>query len=311
MTYEKLGKTDMQVSRITFGCWELGGGPWEFTSDETNIRAIRAAFELGMTTFDTAEGYGDGHSEEIVGKALAGKRAECLIATKVAPKNLRAPDVRNSITASLKRLGTDYVDLYYIHWPNAEIPIEETMAELNRLKTEGLIRAIGVSNFSLDQLKKAAEYGRIEALQPEYSLLQRDIEGGLLQYCREQSISVMSYSSVAKGILTGAFHFGGAKLKEDDFRAKRRLFLEGQFEKEAELVQLVKEIADAKKVSMAQVAIGWLLHQKGLTSAIVGTQSEKHLLDNSKAADLKFSVDEINKLSWISSKVLKNLAAAV
>jgi myo-inositol catabolism protein IolS len=307
VTYETLGKTGLRVSRITFGCWELGGGPWEFTSDDTNIKALRMALDKGITSFDTAEGYGDGHSEEIVGRALAGRRQECFIATKVAPKHLRAPDVRAALQASLRRLATDHVDLYYIHWPNVEIPIEETMGELNKLKAEGLISSIGASNFSLEQLQKASSLGRIDAIQPEYSLLQRDIEGGILQFCRDNAISVLSYSSIAKGILTGAFHLGGARLKPDDFRAKRRLFLEGQFEKEAPLLHLMKEIADAKRVTVTQVAIGWILHQRGMTSAIVGTQSEKHLLENIGAVDIAFSEGDLERLAAASSKVIGSL----
>ncbi len=307
MKYERLGKTDLNVSRITYGCWELGGGPWELTSDQTNIRALQVAFDNGMTSFDTAEGYGDGHSEEIVGKALATRRRECVIATKVSPKHLRAADVRASLEASLRRLATDTVDLYYIHWPNVEIPIEETMSELNKAREQGLIRAIGVSNFSLEQLKRATELGRIDAFQPEYSLLQRDIERGLLDYCRASSISVLSYSSVAKGILAGAFHLGGTALKKEDFRAKRRLFLEGQFEKEAELIQVIKEIAESKGATLSQIAIAWLLHQRGLTSAIAGTQNEKHLLENIGAADVALSAREIERLTSTSTKVLKTL----
>jgi aryl-alcohol dehydrogenase-like predicted oxidoreductase len=307
MKYTTLGRTDIRVSRVSFGCWELGGGPWEFTSDQNNIRAIRTALDNGVTTFDTAEGYGDGHSEEIVGKALAGRRGECVIATKVSPSHLRASEVRASLQGSLKRLATDYVDLYYIHWPNAEVPIEETMTVLNQLKQQGLIRAIGVSNFSLDQLKAAAHIGRIDAIQPEYSLLQRDIETGILEYCRSASISVLSYSSIAKGILSGAFHLGGPGLGKDDFRARRRLFLDGQFELEADLIRALKEIADSRKATLAQVAIAWILHQKGLTSAIVGTQNEKHLLENVGAADVELSSGEIERLSATSTVVLNAL----
>ncbi len=307
MKYQTLGRTDIKVSRITYGCWELGGGPWELTSDESNIGAIRLALDHGLTSFDTAEGYGDGHSEEVVGRALAGRRGDCVIATKVSPTHLRAPDVRASLTASLRRLATDYVDLYYIHWPNAEVPIEETMGELTRLKAEGLIRAIGVSNFSLDQLKKAAAVGQVDAIQPEYSLLQRDIEDGILQHCRASSISVMSYSSIAKGILTGAFHLGGARLRPDDFRAKRRLFLPGQLEKEAALIHVMKEIADSKGVTVSQIAISWILHQEGMTSAIVGTQNERHLLDNIRSVDVALSPQDLERLGAASRQVLRSL----
>ena len=163
---------------------------------------------------------------------------------------------------------------------------------------------MGVSNFSLDQLKEAMALGRVDAHQPEYSLLHRDIEQGLLQYCHGNKISVMSYSSIAKGILTGAFHFGGAKIEETDFRAKRQFFLEGQFEKEHDLLNVMKTFAESKGVSVAQIAIAWLLHQQGLTSAIVGTQNEKHLLDNVSAVDVVLSSDELAQLSTISAQVI-------
>lgn len=307
MKYRKLGNTDINVSNITFGCWELGGQQWEFTSDETNIKVLQYAFESGITSFDTAEGYGDGHSEEITGKALKGKRQQCFIATKVSPKNLRPKDARAALEASLKRLGTDYADLYYMHRPNDEVPIEETMSEFNKFKKEGLIRAIGVSNFSLEQLKKAVEFGRIDAIQPEYSLLQRDIENdGMLQFCVENSISIMSYSSIAKGILTGMFHLGGVKLADNDFRRTRRMFLPEHLEKETELINLMKEIADNKGCKLSQIAISWLLCQKGLTSAIVGTQSEKHLMENIVAVDLELSGKELNQLTAVSTKVLES-----
>jgi len=307
MDYRKLGKTDFSVSRIVFGCWELGGKLWEFKSDENNVRVLQTAFENGVTTFDSAEGYANGHSEEVVGMAVKGKRKDCIIATKVSPENLRPHDVRTAIEASLKRLDTDYIDIYYIHWPNVEIPLEDTMSEFNKLKKEGLIRAIGVSNFSLEKLKEALQFGDIDVLQPEYSLLQRDIEGGLLQFCEKNSISVLSYSSIAKGILTGAFHLGKAVIKEDDFRSKRRLFIPDHLEKEKELIYLMKRIADEKNVTLSQVAISWLLYQNGLTGAIVGTQDEKHLVDNIKSVRLTLSDDELERLGSISNKVLQSL----
>jgi myo-inositol catabolism protein IolS len=307
MDYQKLGKTDFSVSRIVYGCWELGGKPWKFKDDENSVHVLRTAYENRITTFDTAEGYGDGHSEEVLGRAVKEIRKDCIIATKVSPNHLRPQDVRTSIEGSLKRLGTDYVDIYYIHWPNNEIPLEDTISEFNKLKREGLIRAIGVSNFSLEQVKQGLKYGDIDVIQPEYSLLQRDIEKGLLQFCRENSISVLSYSSIAKGILTGAFHLYNAVIKEDDFRSTRRLFLPEHLEKEKELIYAMKEIADKKVITLSQLAISWLLHQEGLTGAIVGTQEEKHLIDNIKSLEVALTDDEIQKLGSISSKVLHSL----
>ena len=307
MKYVPMGKTGIDVSRITFGCWEMGGAQWEFTDDDNNIQVINKALEMGVTTFDTAEGYGNGHSEEVLGKALEGKRKDLVIATKVAPSHLRAADIRESVTNSLKRLRTDYIDLYYIHWPNPEIPIEETMGEMDKLKKEGLIRAIGASNFRVELLEKASAISRIDAIQPEYSLLHRGIEPEILPWCLKNSVSIMSYSSIAKGILAGVFHINGVQLKDDDFRAPRRLFSKEHFEFEKPIVNLVKEIADAKGVSMSQIAIAWLLGKEGMTSTIVGTQKEKHLLDNLAAIDVTLTADEEVRLDKVSAEVLMNI----
>jgi len=304
-----LGKSNLEVSRITFGCWELGGGPWEFTSDDNNIKVIQAAYEMGIKTFDTAEGYGAGHSEEIVGAALEGKRKETVISTKVSRANLAPADVRRSAEASLKRLRTDYIDIYYIHWPSFEIPVSETLSEFNKLKEEGLIRAIGVSNFSLEQLKEAAGHAQIDVIQPEYSLLHRSIEDEIVPYCVKENIGIMSYSSIAKGILTGIFHLNGKKLESDDFRNNRRLFLPEHLAAEKELIDLLKEIADAKNKAVSQVAISWLLHQPALTTAIVGSQSIKHMKENVEADDIVLSAEEINALDTVSRQVIARIDA--
>ncbi|MCL2318653.1 MAG: aldo/keto reductase [Treponema sp.] len=304
MEYVNFGKTGSKVSRISFGCWEMGGAMWEHSGDETNIKAVHKALDAGITSFDTAEAYGDGHSEEVLGKAIAGRRKDIFLATKVAKKNLRPADLRNSITGSLKRLGTDYVDLYYIHWPNPEIPLEGTMNEMVKIQKEGLIKYIGVSNFDVTLLKEAMKIGRVEAVQNEYSLLQRDIEKEVLPFCRENSISVMGYSSIAKGILTGAFHFGGAKLKETDFRASRRLFLPAHLEAERELLDTMKRTAGSLHITCGQLALAWLFHQKGLCSALVGTQSEKHFLENIQAVDISLSSKDLSVLDEVSARVI-------
>jgi myo-inositol catabolism protein IolS len=307
MKYRKLGSTDMQVSEITFGCWELGGGQWDKQGDDVNIRAIQKAFELGIHTFDTAEGYGQGHSETIVGQALKGKRNEVVIATKVSRSHLKSADVRSSAEASLKRLGTDFVDIYYIHWPSDEIPLADTLSEMNKLKEEGLIRAIGVSNFSIDQLKEAMQYARIDVIQPEYSLLHRGIEQEIVPYCAENSIGIMSYSSIAKGILTGAFHNGKAVIKDTDFRNGRRLFAADHLKKAQPLIDVLTQLAEAKKVTLSEIAISWLLHKPALTSAIVGTQNEKHLEENTRAVDVELTADELEQMDQISAKAIANI----
>ncbi|WP_067620965.1 aldo/keto reductase [Alicyclobacillus acidiphilus] len=304
MKYRNLKQSGLKVSEITFGCWELGGGQWEKESDETNIEAIQTAFELGINSFDTAEGYGQGHSEEIVGIALEGKRKDVVIATKVSPNHLRKDDIQRSVEQSLRRLRTDYIDIYYVHWPNQEIPLEETMDTFRKLREEGIIKAVAVSNFSREQLEQAMSVTYVDAIQPEYSLLDRRIEKAVLPYCADHDIAVLTYSSVAKGILTGAYHFGGKKLKDDDFRQGRRLFLPDHLEKETELVKLVKDIADAHGVTPSEIAIAWLLHQEGVTSAIVGTQNADHLKANVRAVEVALTDDQLAQLSQTSERVI-------
>ena len=304
MKYIKFGKTDHMISRISFGCWEMGGAMWEHTSDEINTKAVYKALEEGINSFDTAEAYGEGHSEEVLGKALEGRRKDLFLATKVSKNNLRPGDLRKSITGSLKRLRTDYVDLYYIHWPNPEIPLEETMQEMVKIQQEGLIRHIGVSNFDAPLLKEALKIGRVEAVQNEYSLLHRGIEAELLPFCLDNSIAVMSYSSLAKGILTGIFHLEGLKLKEGDFRLSRRLFSPAHLEAERELLEVMEEMAGALRISCGQLALAWLFHQKGLSSALVGTQSEKHFLENIKAVGVVLSAENLSVLDTVSARVI-------
>jgi aryl-alcohol dehydrogenase-like predicted oxidoreductase len=311
MKYAPLGKTEMKVSKITFGCWEMGGAQWKITDDENNVNAVRKALELGFTSFDTAEAYGNGHSEEVLGKALEGHRKEVVLATKVTAAHLHAGDIRASVTNSLKRLRTDYLDIYYMHWPNFEIPLEETMGELAKLKKEGLIRAIGASNFGVETLKKASAIARIDAIQPEYSLLHRGIEEAVIPWCLENSVSIMSYSSIAKGILTGIFHLREEKFLDDDFRLQRRLFTRDHLEKERPLINAMKEMAKAKGLQISQIAIAWLLQKKALTSAIVGTQSEKHILENIQAVDIVLTPEEEAKLDKISAEVLHSIEGSL
>ncbi|WP_308639545.1 aldo/keto reductase [Paenibacillus silvisoli] len=313
MKYAKLGRTDMEVSRITYGAMELGGGNafsggwtrWELRPDEDNIRLLRQAFDNGVTSFDTAELYGAGRSEFIVGKALAEVRKQCIIATKVSAHHLQPREIRTALWQSMFRLNTDYIDLYYIHTPSNEVPIEETMGELSKLKEEGIIRAIGVSNFSLAQLKQAMQYGRVDAIQPEYHMLQRSIEDDLVGYCLANDISIMSYNSLAKGILTGIFHKGN---EVTDFRKERPLFQSENLQKTAGLISLLEEIAAAKDATLSQVAISWLLRQKGLTSAIVGTQKEKHFFENLQSIDTELTEEEAVRLDAVSKQALRDLA---
>ncbi|WP_067845686.1 aldo/keto reductase [Alicyclobacillus mali (ex Roth et al. 2021)] len=306
MKYRQLSN-GIRISEITFGCWELGGGQWEKKDDEVNIQALQRAFELGIQSFDTAEGYGQGHSEELVGLALEGVRKECVIATKVSPSHLRRDDILRVAEQSLKRLRTDYIDIYYVHWPNHDIPLSETMSTFAELRDEGVIRSVAVSNFSRDLLEAAMSYTTVDCIQPEYSLLERRIEADVLPYCLDHGIGVLTYSSVAKGILTGAYHLDGVALSPNDFRQGRRLFKPEHLEAETPLVCCVKRIADRHGVKPAEVAIAWILQQPGITSAIVGTQNIAHLEENVRAVDLGLSEDELRELDDVSRSVLAHI----
>lgn len=308
MEYKALGQSGLSVSTITHGCMELGGGKWFTREKEHNVALLRTAFDHGVTSFDTAEGYGAGRSEEIVGEALRDVRDRCTIATKVLPEHLHAADVRKAAEGSLRRLGTDRIDLLYIHWPNAAIPLEETLTEMNRLKDEGKIRAIGVSNFDLALLTQATAYAQIDALQPEFNLLERKVQfTDELTFCEEHKISVLSYNSIAKGILSGAFHFYGAKLDEADFRNLKPLFSAANMESERPLLELLAQCAKAHGASISQIAVAWVLAQRGMSAAIVGTQNEKHFLDNLNAVNVILTAEELSQLDQLSAGVIARL----
>ncbi|MBD1941817.1 aldo/keto reductase, partial [Coleofasciculus sp. FACHB-712] len=210
MEKRHLGTSDIQISPIVMGTWQAGKKMWVGIEDSDTIKAIREAFDAGITTVDTAEVYGEGHSEQIVAQALSDVRDQAVYATKVFANHLKYDQVIEACDRSLKNLKTDYIDLYQIHWPSGVfkseiVPIEETMSALNHLKEQGKIRAIGVSNFSRAQLEEAAQYGRIDSLQPPYSLFWRWVEKDAMPYCVENKISILAYSSLAQGLLTGKF----------------------------------------------------------------------------------------------------------
>ena len=312
MEYRTLGQTDIKVSLITHGCMELGGSSnpqvyWDVRDESHNIEVLHTALDNGVTTFDTAESYGAGRSEEIVGRALKGIRKNCIIATKVAKTHLHAADIATALHNSLRRLQTDYIDLYYIHWPNPDIPLEETLTTLEKFRRSGAIRAIGVSNFSASQLREATRYATISACQPEYNLLSRGIENEIMPFCQLEHISIFSYNSLAKGLLSGVFHTNGAVLQPEDFRKDKPLFQKENLLLERELILCLDRIAKAHNASLSQVAIRWTLEQPSMASTIIGTQNKRHFLDNIQASSLELSDDELSALRAVSDKVVASL----
>ena len=305
-----LGTSDLKISPIIMGTWQAGKKMWVGIEDSETTKAIRAAFEAGITTIDTAEVYGDGHSEQIVAQAVSDVRDQVVYATKVFANHLKYDQVLEACDRSLKNLKTDYIDLYQIHWPtgafnNEIVPIEETMSALNELKQQGKIRAIGVSNFSRAQLEEAAQYGRIDSLQPPYSLFWRQVEGDAMPYCIENNISIIAYSALAQGLLTGKFE-PGHKFDPADNRAKNKLFQGENYEHATLALEKLRPIAERHHASLGNLALAWLIAQPQ-TNAIVGARNAEQAAANAKAADIQLSPDELQEIDSIGRIVTDHL----
>jgi len=310
MEKRTLGTSDVEITPILMGTWQAGKRMWVGIEDADSIKTIRAAFEAGITTIDTAEVYGEGHSERIVAEALSDVRDRVEYATKVFANHLKYDQVIEACERSLKNLKTDYIDLYQIHWPsgafNSEIvPIEETMKALTLLKEQGKIRAIGVSNFSREQLAKAAKYGRIDSLQPPYSLFWRPVEKELTPYCVENQISILAYSPLAQGLLTGKF-YPGHKFDPADNRAKNRLFQGENFERAQQALDKLRPIAEKHHATLAQLALAWLIAQPQ-TNAIAGARYPEQAKDNALTAEVKLSNAELAEIDAIGRIVTDHL----
>ncbi|MBD2538497.1 aldo/keto reductase [Coleofasciculus sp. FACHB-SPT36] len=310
MEKRHLGTSDIQISPIVMGTWQAGKRMWVGIEDADTIKAIRGAFDAGIATVDTAEVYGEGHSEQIVAQALSDVRDQAVYATKVFANHLKYDQVIEACDRSLKNLKTDYIDLYQIHWPSGVfkseiVPIEETMNALNHLKEQGKIRAIGVSNFSRAQLEEAAQYGRIDSLQPPYSLFWRWVEKDAMPYCVENKISILAYSSLAQGLLTGKF---GSDHQFDpaDNRAKNKLFQGENYERAQQALDKLRPIAERHQCSLAQLALAWLIAQPQ-TNAIAGARNTQQVIDNAKAGDIKLSTDELQEIDAIGRIVTDRL----
>ncbi|MEH2400814.1 aldo/keto reductase [Nostoc sp.] len=310
MEKRSLGTTEVQITPILMGTWQAGKRMWVGIEDADSIKTIRAAFEAGITTIDTAEVYGEGHSERIVAEALSDVRTRVEYATKVFANHLKYEQVIEACNGSLTNLKTDYIDLYQIHWPSGAfkseiVPIEETMSALNFLKEQGKIRAIGVSNFSHTQLAEAANYGRIDSLQPPYSLFWRQVEQDALPYCIKNNISILAYSSLAQGLLTGKFVLGH-KFDPADNRAKNTLFQGDNFEHAQQALQKLRPIALLHNCTLAQLALAWLIAQPQ-TNAIAGARYPEQALDNTLAAQIQLSAAQLAEIDAIGRIVTDHL----
>jgi aryl-alcohol dehydrogenase-like predicted oxidoreductase len=306
----QLGQTGLEITRVGFGAWAIGGGGWEFgwgpQQDEQSIAAIQRAVELGVNWIDTAAAYGFGHSEEIVGRALAGVDARPYVFTKASLlegpgrrviHSLKRDSILREAHASLKRLGVDAIDLYQIHWPIPDEDIEEGWSAFAELKEQGLVRHIGVSNFDAEQLRRIQQIAPVETLQPQYSLIERDIEGEILPVAERDGIGVIVYSPMSSGLLTGAMTRERiAGLPDDDWRKHDDRFREPELSRNLALVERLGVVAERHGSVAGTVAIAWTLSNPAVDGAIVGFRSPEQVDPLIDAANLELSQDDITTI---------------
>lgn len=303
MEYRRLGTTDLEISVVGLGCWAIGGGQWGGTDDDESIATIRQALDLGVNLLDTSEMYSNGHSDELIARALEGrKREEVVIATKVAPYNCEYDDVKKSLEGSLTRLQVDYVDLFQIHWPPKVCPIAEAMRAMTDLQEEGKLRHVGVSNFSVPQLEEALAAGRVESSQPPYSLFWRFAEDNHVPFCLDHGISVLAYSPMAQGLLTGKFS-PQLELAEDDVRRHNVLFQGEVFQKALEAIDRIRPIAEEHGKTLAQTSVRWLLQQPAVTCALMGARHPGQVAENVGAADWELPQEDLDAIDQIGRTV--------
>ena len=304
--------TGLEVSPIAFGAWQLGGEWGEVDADQ-GIAAIRHARRLGVNLFDTAQGYGFGASERLLGRALRDdldhRRDEVLIATKgglrmTADGLVRdsSPEwLRSGVDDSLRALGVDHLDLYQVHWPDPEVPFAETAAALEELVHAGKIRHVGVSNFDPAQMAEFARTRPVETLQPPYHLFRREIEAGVLPYCREHDIGVLVYGPLAHGLLTGALD-ENTTFAPDDWRSGAPFFKGEDYRRNVQAVrELERFAAEELGTSVSRLAIAWALANPAVHAAIVGARSPRHIEDSVAAAELRLSQGELEQIDRIVS----------
>jgi aryl-alcohol dehydrogenase-like predicted oxidoreductase len=322
METRKLGNSDLNITRVGFGAWAIGGSGWEFAwgpqDDADSVAAIHRSLELGANWIDTAAVYGLGHSEEVVARGVREWRgSRPYVFTKgglrwdsqgQVMKVLKADSIRKECDDSLRRLRVDVIDLYQIHWPPVDNrpELEEGWSTLAELQKAGKVRWIGVSNFNVEQIKRAERIAPVTSLQPPYSLIRRQIEKGTLPYCERRGIGVIAYSPMASGLLTGAMTRERiANLPDDDWRKRNPEFQEPELSKNLELVGRLKEVAARYGRTPGEVAIAWTLRLPAVTGAIVGARNAKQAEQVMRAGDLKLTPGDIAEIEGIAAKAAR------
>jgi aryl-alcohol dehydrogenase-like predicted oxidoreductase len=307
----EIGKSGVSASAIGLGTWAMGGWMWGGHDDANSIKAIQASVDAGITLIDTAPAYGLGRAEELVGKAIEGRRDQVVIATKCGMvwdtdkgnyfvdehdkkihRYLGAESVRSELETSLKRLRTDYVDLYITHWQDPTTPISETMGALLDLKKEGKIRSIGISNVNANEMKQYLAAGQLDSIQECYNMLERQLEDELVPLCVENNVAILSYSSMALGLLSGKI--GPERVFEgDDLRRENPKFSVENRKHVAEFMKVLQPIADAHNVQPGQIVIAWTIAQKGITFSLCGARNAQQAAENAKAGEIVLGADEL------------------
>lgn len=307
-----LGKDGPEISVVGYGAWEAGGADWgPNESDDAVVDSMRAIFDAGIDWIDTAEVYGQGRSEELVARAVAGRREEVLIFTKVAPDDegsgIRPEEIRKAIQGSLSRLRTDHVDLYQVHWPDDRIPVEDTWGAMAELVREGLVRHIGVSNFDRPRIERCVPIHPVTSVQNQFSLLHQDDRAELLPWLAEVGIGYLAYAPLGFGLLTGAVGHGTA-IHEGDWRGRQRAgsteegegpFSPGNFERNLERVDRLRPVAERLGDSLSTLALAWALAQRGVTATIAGSRNPAHVLSNAGAGDVTLDASTLQEIDSI------------
>ncbi|MBW3594061.1 MAG: aldo/keto reductase [Actinobacteria bacterium] len=309
MQKQRLGSQGPDVSVVGFGAWEAGGGIWGDVPDDQTIEAMRVAVDAGITWIDTAEVYGNGRSEELVGRALQG--LDALVFTKVAPQGagtgFRPEQVKDAARKSLGRLQRDVIDLYQLHWPDPSIPVEDTWGAMADLVDEGLVRYIGVSNFDRELIERCEKIRHVDSLQPHFSMLHQAGRYRFFPFCKENGTGVIAYGPLAGSLLTGTITME-TEFDDSDWRSGKtpgtagyyqEFFAPGVKEKNLEKVERLKKVAERLGISMPQLALAWVFHQEGVTGAIAGSRSPSHVRDNAGAGTITLSANDLEEVDKI------------
>ncbi len=327
MLRRPIGASGIEASAVGLGTWAIGGWMWGGTDEAASVAAIHTALDEGITLIDTAPAYGQGLAEEIVGRALQGRRDEVVLATKCGlvwhtqqgnhffdydsgpvHRYLGRDSIIHEVEQSLQRLRTDYIDHYITHWQDPTTPVDETMEALERLKRDGKIRSVGASNTGVDDVRAYLAAGQLDAVQEEYSMVKRDIETTHLPLCRDRGVSVLSYSSLALGLLSGRMGPDRTFSGDDQRRDNPMFSLQNRQRIEA-LMQEIDPIAEAHGATRAQVVIAWTLQQPGITFSLCGARNATQARENAMAGRLRLSADDLSTIARAANRHLSDLAA--